>query len=97
MSSSRRSIKMSENVTDMFMAEPEDYVAATGLMLGTTESIEEHDETVDCLALIFIDTRDQLHPVILHPDGELLDYLLGDEFREVASSLRQKLVDKNAR
>lgn len=95
MSSSRRSIKMSE--PEMFMADPEDYIAATGLMLGTTEAIEEHDETVDCLALIFIDTRDALHPVIIHPNGELVEYLLGDEFREVVADLRQKLVDKNAR
>jgi hypothetical protein len=95
MSSSRRSIEMSEPA--MFMSEPDDYIAATGLMLGTTESIEGSDESVDCIALIFIDTRDSLHPVIIHPDGELIEYLLGDEFREVVTDLRQKLVDRNAR
>jgi hypothetical protein len=95
MSSSQRSIKMSE--PDMFMADPDDYIAATGLMLGTTESIEEDDTNVDCVALIFIDTREQMHPVIMHPDGELIEYLLGDEFREILRDLRAKVVDKNAR
>lgn len=99
MSSSQRSSEMfsDEDIPEYFLSGPDDYVVAHGLMLGTTENIEEDDNSINCVTLIFIDTQNELHPVLLHPNGELLNYLLSDEFRLVVSNLRQKLVDKDAR
>lgn len=97
MSLSQRSIEMFEEIDGLIMSEPGDYIAAHGLMLGTTENIEADDDSINCIALIFMDTRDNLHPVLLHPQGELIEYLLSDEFRDLVQNLRQKLVDKDAR
>lgn len=87
---------MSE-LPEYFLSDPDHYVAAHGLMIGTTENIEPEDDSPQCVSLIFIDTIDQLHPVLLHPKGELLNYFLSDEFREVLTNLRDKVLDKDAR
>lgn len=95
MSSSQESSEMfdPDNLPEYFLSEPDHYIAAHGLMIGTTENIEDGDNSPKCLSLIFIDTRDELHPVLLHPKGELLQYIISDEFREVVNRLLEKLVD----
>jgi hypothetical protein len=86
-----------DEIPEYFLSEPGHYVAAHGMMIGSTENIEEGDDSINCVSLIFIDTDGDLHPVLLHPEGELLKYLLSDEFREVVGKIKQKLVDKDAR
>jgi hypothetical protein len=88
---------MSEEITSMFLSEPGQYIAAHGIMIGTTENIDAEDDSINCISLIFLDLEDQLHPVLIHPRGELIEYLISDEFRNLIQSLRQKLVDKDAR
>lgn len=87
---------MFEERDDLIICEPGSYIAAHSMMVGTTENVEEDDDTIDCISLIFIDTRDKTHPVLLHPKGELLEYLISDNFRELVQKLKQKLVDREA-
>lgn len=99
MSSSQRSSEMfePEDIHSLIMAETGQFVVANGVMIGTTENIEPTDKSISCISLIFIDLDGELHPVLMHPQGELLDYLISDEFRDMVGSLRQKLLDKDAR
>lgn len=88
---------MSEPYPEYFLAEPDSYVAAHGVMLATSESVEKEDTSLNCVSLIFIDVNESLHPVLMHPQGGLVDYLLSDEFRKALTSLRDSLVDKGVR
>ena len=88
---------MSEEILHMFLSEPEDFIVSNGIMVGTTENIIPEDDSINCISLIFLDLDDKPHPILLHPRGELVEYLISDEFRNLIRSLRQKLVDNDAR
>lgn len=66
---------------EIILVDSNAYVPAVGMALGTSESIDKDGNYLKTISLVFIDPEDELHPILVHPNGELIQFLMSPEFK----------------
>lgn len=66
---------------ELIAMEPGAYTTAVGIAMGQAEVLQS-EGTLPLITLVFIDLENGLHPILFHPDGKVIEYLLSDAFRD---------------
>ena len=67
------------------------YTPAIGMALGTSELFGQDGEFIRTVSLVFIDPDNEMHPILVHPQGELFQYLISDHFRDYLQELAAEI------